>query len=212
MSTGQEAVMSAQPQENPLGIPGQETRQTQQEQVSGTVKKRAQNPNRLIRIEKVTLNVGAGKDPKQLERGVRLLKLITGIEPVKTVTMKRIAAWGLRPRLPIGCKLTLRNEQAQVILKRLLAAKDNHLKETQIDATGNISFGIHEYIDIPDVKYDPDLGVLGLEVCVTFERPGFRIKRRRMLKRKVPSRHRITKEEVITYLESNFSVSFKEDE
>lgn len=170
------------------------------------------NPNRLVRIEKVTLNVGAGKDPKQLERGTRLLKLITGIEPVKTVTMKRIAAWGLRPKLPIGCKITLRRDQAKNILSKLLAAKDNQLKETQIDTSGNISFGIHEYIDIPDVKYDPDLGILGLEVCVTFERPGFRIKRRRILQRKIPMRHRLTKEEVIAYLEKEFKVSFKEDE
>lgn len=64
------------------------------------------NPMRNIRIEKVTLNIGAGKDQNKLDKARLLLKAITGIEPVKTVTQKRIPGWGLRPGLPIGCKIT----------------------------------------------------------------------------------------------------------
>ena len=60
------------------------------------------NKMREIRIEKITLNIGAGKDVGKLEKGVKLLKNITGINPVKTVTQKRIPTWGLRPGLPIG--------------------------------------------------------------------------------------------------------------
>ena len=59
------------------------------------------NQMKNIRIEKVTLNVGAGKDQGKLERGIKLLKLLTGVDPVKTVTMKRVPSWGLRPNLPI---------------------------------------------------------------------------------------------------------------
>ncbi|MBN1156071.1 50S ribosomal protein L5 [Candidatus Woesearchaeota archaeon] len=168
------------------------------------------NPNRKIRIEKVTLNIGAGKEQDLLEKGLVLLKSITGVAPVKTITMKRIASWGLRPRLPIGCKVTLRKEKARKILARLLKAKDNQLSKKQIDDSGNVSFGIPEYIDIPDAKYDPKIGIMGLEVCLTFERPGYRIKKRKMLKRKIPSRHKITKEEVIEFLKKEFGVSFQE--
>ena len=110
------------------------------------------NPMRAIRIEKVTLNIGAGKDQTKLEKGMLLLKNITGINPVKTVTKKRIPNWGIRPGLPIGCKLTLRKQKAKEILLRLLDAKNNTLQEFQFDNKGNIAFGIHEYIDIPSAN------------------------------------------------------------
>lgn len=158
-----------------------------------------------ISIEKVTLNIGAGKDQARLEKGLVLLKSITDATPIKTITSKRIQEWGLRPGLPIGCKLTLRKDSAAKMLQRLLEAVDNRLREKQFDHNGNIAFGIHEYIEIPGVKYDPKIGIMGLEVCVTLERPGFRIKRRRLLPRKVPARHRISKQEAIDFMSSNFN-------
>lgn len=162
------------------------------------------------RIEKVTLNVGAGKEQSRLEKGVAVLKMITGIEPMKTVTNKRIPTWGLRPGLPIGCKLTLRKNKAVELLKRLLEAKSKKLLPSQFDEAGNISFGIHEYIDIPGVTYDPKIGVLGLQVCVTLEKPGYRIKRRRIGPRKISKKHTISKEEAMTFMQKNFGVSVGE--
>ena len=91
-----------------------------------------------IRIEKITLNVGAGKEQAKLEKGIKLLKIITGIDPVKTVATKRIPGWGLRPGLPIGCKITLRDEPANKLLTRLLEARDNKLVPKQFDNSGNI--------------------------------------------------------------------------
>ncbi len=162
---------------------------------------------RKIRIEKLTLNVGAGKDQTRLEKGIKLLKSISGFSPVKTFSKKRIAAWGIRPGLPIGCKLTLRGEKARALLKRLLQAKENTLKPEQFDANGNVAFGIHEYIDIPDAQYDPDIGIMGFEVCITLERPGYRIKRRHVAKKPIPQRHRISRDEAMAYLNSAFEVA-----
>jgi large subunit ribosomal protein L5 len=167
---------------------------------------------RNIRIEKVTLNVGAGKDQAKLEKGIKLLKRITGINPVTTTTSKRIPEWGIRPGLPIGCKLTLRKEAAKQLLSRLLVAKDNRLNEQQFDANGNIAFGIQEYIDIQDVEYDHDIGIMGLEVCVTLERPGYRIKRRRISRRKIHHKHKISKEEAINFMKQTFSITVGEEE
>ena len=158
-----------------------------------------------IKIEKVTLNIGAGKDQARLEKGIVLLRAITNATPIKTITSKRIQEWGLRPGLPIGCKLTLRKASAIKILPRLLEAVENKLMERQFDQNGNIAFGIHEYIEIPGVKYDPKIGIMGLEVCVTLERPGFRIKRRKLMQRKIPPRHRISKQEAIDFMASNFN-------
>jgi large subunit ribosomal protein L5 len=167
---------------------------------------------RDIRIEKLTLNIGAGKEQAVLEKGVTLLKSITGFSPVKTITQKRIANWGLRPGLPIGCKITFRNEKAEELAKRMLAAKDNLLSKSNFDDHGNMSFGIPEYIDIPDAKYDPKIGIMGLQVSVTLQRPGFRIKRRKIMKRKIPRKHEISQEDAITFMKNKFGIQISDEQ
>ena len=167
------------------------------------------NMMKSIRVEKVTLNIGAGKDQARLEKGVALLGAITNATPIKTVTNKRIQEWGLRPGLPIGCKITLRKQKAMLLLPRLLDAIEGRLKEKQFDENGNVAFGIKEYIEIPGVKYDPKIGIMGLEVCVTLERPGFRIKKRSIMSRKVPSRHRISKKEAMDFMSGSFKIQLE---
>ena len=169
------------------------------------------NPMRNIRIEKITLNIGAGKDEELLKRGVKLLKKITGVEPVQTITQKRIPSWNLRPGLAIGCKFTLRGKPAAEMLKRLLDANDKKLKSRQFDAHGNVSFGIPEYIDIPGVDYDPEIKILGLEVAVTLSRPGYRIKQRKVRPKKVGIHHRIKAEDAIQFMKDSFGVKIVEE-
>lgn len=166
---------------------------------------------RKIRIEKVTLNIGAGKDESKLKRGMKLLKNITGIEPVKTITQKRVPTWGLRPGLVIGCKITLRGKKAEDMLRKLLEAKENMLSEGQFDGQGNFSFGIEEYIDIPGVDYDPEIKIMGLEVAVTLERPGFRIKKRKLKSKPIPKRHRIEKGGALQFMKEIFNVKVAEE-
>ena len=170
------------------------------------------NKMKEIRIEKVTLNIGAGKDQKVLEKAMKLLESITGIPPIKTTTQKRIQSWGLRPGLPIGCKITLRGENAQKIIPRLIYAKDNVLEETYFDENGNISFGIKEYMDIKDAKYDPTIGKMGLQTSITLSRPGYRIKNRRLKKTKIPSNHRVSQEEAIQYMKQNYNIKIGEEQ
>ncbi len=158
-----------------------------------------QNPMREIRIEKVTLNIGVGKDEDLLKRGIKLLEKLTGCTPVKAVTKKRIPNWGLRPGLVIGCKVTVR-ENPEILLKRLLMAKSNQLKQSNFDNTGNFSFGIHEYIDIEGMSYDSELKIIGLEVAVTLTRPGYRTKIRKLNSKAVGKAHQVTKAEAIDFM------------
>ncbi len=169
------------------------------------------NPMQLPRIEKVTLNIGAGKDQTKLEKGMVLIKAITGIDPIKTITKKRIPEWGLRPGLPIGCKLTLRKAKAIDLLKRLLEAKEFKLTDSQFDESGNISFGITEYIDIPGVAYDPKIGIMGLQVCVSLEKPGYRIKRRKIAQKKLSKKQFVTKPEAIGFMQKEYNVHVGEE-
>jgi len=164
------------------------------------------NKMKEIRMEKLTLNVGAGTNQDLLKKSIALLKNLTGVEPVKTVTQKRIPGWGLRPGLPIGCKITLRGKSAEELLERLLRAKENKLKETSFDNDGNISFGIPEYIDIPGMEYDSNIGIIGFEVAVTLERPGYRVKKRKRRKAKVGKTHKIKHEEAITFFKEKYNI------
>lgn len=166
------------------------------------------NPMKKIQIDKVTVNFGAGKDQKKLDNGMKLIEMITGIEPVKTYTQARIPTWGLRPGLPIGAKITLRGDQAEDVLKRFLVAKEHKIKASCVDNNGNVSFGVSEYIDIPGVKYDPKIGVLGLQLSITLKRPGFRVQRRKLKTASVGKGHRITQEEAQEFLSKEFEVVF----
>src|SRR3989344_3721924 len=170
------------------------------------------NPMQQIRIEKLTLNIGTGGPGEKMEKALRLLKSITGAKPVKTTTKKRIAGWGLRPGLNIGCKVTLRGKKAEELFIRLLQAKNNTLSQEKFDEQGNFSFGIAEYLDVPKVEYDIQIGIIGFETAVTLSRPGFRISKRRIYKKKLPKKVHITKEESIDFMRSKYSVTVGEEE
>ncbi|MBI2573218.1 50S ribosomal protein L5 [Candidatus Woesearchaeota archaeon] len=158
------------------------------------------NPMREIRITKLTLNVGAGKNEDHLKKGLKLLEKLSPLKPVKTTTSKRIPGWGLRPGLAIGCKVTVR-KGAKELLKRLVVAKENTLLARNFDAQGSFSFGVPEYIDIEGLEYDPELKIMGLEVAVTLERPGYSVKKRKIHTSLVGKKHIITKQEAIAFVQ-----------
>ena len=164
------------------------------------------NPMKEIKIEKITLNMGVGKNEDMLKKGIVLLKKLSGdVNPVPTVTNKRIPGWALRPGLKIGCKVTVRKNTME-LLKRLLVAKGNALAQKSFDTQGNFSFGIPEYIDIEGLEYDPDLKIMGLEVAVTLQRPGFRIKSRKLKSKKIGSNHKISKDDAINFATQKLGV------
>ena len=157
-----------------------------------------------IKIEKVVLNIGATAE--NLEKGVRLLKLITGEKPAKRMSRKRIPSWGVRPKLEVGTVVTIRKNFEQ-LLKRLLVAKENTLRKKQV-SENNFSFGIKEYIEIPQMEYQRDIGIMGLDVTVVFKNYGRRVKIRKIKKGRVPKKQRIPKEEIIKFMEEKFSTKF----
>ncbi len=170
------------------------------------------NPMTQVRIEKITLNIGVGEAGDKLNKAVKLLEKITNAKPVQTITMKRIPSWGVRPKLAIGTKVTLRGKKAEDVLNRLFKANDNKINAKKFDNNGNLSFGIKEYLDVPGVEYDSTIGVIGLEVAVTLERPGFRIKKRKLLQSKVGRKHLISKEDAKDFIKGKFNVTIIEGE
>ncbi len=166
-----------------------------------------ENKMREIEIEKVVLSVGALAG--ELEKVTKLLEMISGMKAVKTHAKKRIPSFSIRPGLEIGAKVTIRGEEKEELLKRLLDSIGNKLKKKQI-ANEDFSFGIEEYIEIPGMEYQRDIGMKGLSVNVVFKRKGKRVEIKKIKKGKIPKRQRVTKEEIITFLKSKFNTEIME--
>ncbi len=165
-----------------------------------------ENPMRKMRIEKVVVNIGVGKSGEPLQRASMVLEELFGQKPSVRKARKTIRDFGVRKGEPIGVVVTLRGERAVEALKKLLQAKGNTLPASSFDENGSVSFGIKEHIDIPGVKYKPELGIFGMNVSVFITRPGYRVMYRRRAPSKVGHKHRVKREEAIEFMRSNFGV------
>ena len=173
--------------------------------------KLTENPMRQIRVEKVTLNIGCGDDKAKIEKATKLLQNITERTPLVTKS-KRRSTFGVAKGKPLGVMVTLRRQEALELLKRAFVAVENKIKSSQFDKDGNFNFGIREYIDIPGVRYSHEIGMMGLDVSVTLERPGYRVKKRRIRQAKIGRKHKIKKEEAVQWLRDNFGVEIIEQQ
>ena len=160
-----------------------------------------------IYLEKVVLNMGLGKSGDIIEIAKRALEQISGKKPSARFAKETQRDWGVRKGEPIGVAVTVRGDDAVALLKRLLEAKGNTVNGKSFDNFGNYSFGIKEHIDIPDVKYEPSIGILGLGISVTLSRPGYAVRTRSKHKASVGKTHVITNQEAKDYLTKEFGVT-----
>ena len=119
---------------------------------------------------------------------------------------------GTREGAPIGCKVTLREtEHIDKFLKDAFWCRENTLPSYNWDASGNLSFGIRDYTDFPEMKYDPEIGIFGMDVNVVLERPGHRVSRRRRRKASVGYSHRVSREESLEWFQGRFDLTVVEE-
>jgi ribosomal protein L5 len=170
-------------------------------------KNKSGNIMRKPMLEKVVLNCG-GTDDK-LEKGVKLLKILTGRTIKEVISHKRIPAFNVRPGLKTGCTVTLRGKEKEALLKRLLGAINNKIKKKQIQ-NNHFSFGIKEYLEIPDMEYQRDIGILGLDVTAVFKRAGKRVALKKIKAGKIPKKQDVTKEEIIDYLTNTLKINVED--
>ncbi len=140
------------------------------------LKKLEEQPMRKPRIEKVVVNLNVGKSGEPLEKATKVLKELTNQTPVKKKAKKTIRDFGIRQGEAIACVVTLRKQKAIDFLKKVLPVIDNKISRSSFDLQGNFAFGLKEHIEIAGVKYDPDVGIFGMDVCVSVNRPGQRVK------------------------------------
>ncbi len=158
------------------------------------------------KIDKVTINIGVGEAGERLSKAEKVLQSITNHKPVQTLSNTTNKDWAIRKRMPIGCKVTLRGKDSIEFLKEALSTRENKMADYSFDEQGNLSFGVPDHTLFKSQKYDPNIGIFGMDVCITMKKHGYRIKNRRIAPRKIPTRHRVTKEETIKYFSDAFTV------
>jgi len=168
-----------------------------------------ENKMRQTIVDKVTLNIGVGKAGQELENAKTLLERLSGAKAVPTHAKVRNPVFRIKKGDIIGTKATLRGPSSIEFVKKALKVKAFTLPQRSFDKEGNFSFGVPEYIEFPGAKYDPQIGMLGFDVCVTLRRRGFRVGKRRRGKSKIGQKHRLTKEDGIEFAKNVLSAKIE---
>ncbi len=163
-----------------------------------------------LRIEKVVVNIGVGEAGERLVKAQKVLGMLTGQTPMVTISRTTNRDLGIREGMPIGCKVTLRHDKAMEFLKRALWIRENRMAEYSFDPEGNLSFGVSDYTDFEGMRYDPEIGIFGMDVNVVIQRPGYRVRKRRIMSRRLPHRHRVTRDEAMDFMKEQFAVEVVE--
>jgi len=165
------------------------------------------NPMRIIKVGKVVVNIGLGKSGEAIERGKQVLEQVTGQKPSQRRAKKSIRDFGIHKGEPIGVAVTVRGEEAKGLIDKLLVAREKKLAVSSFDSKGSVSFGIKEHIEIPGIKYDPAIGILGMNVSVLLERPGYSVARRARRTSHVGKSHLVSQEESMNFFREKFGVT-----
>ena len=127
------------------------------------------------KVEKIVVNMGVGEavsNAKALDKAVEELQIITGQKPLITKAKKSIAGFRLREGMPIGAKVTLREERMYEFLDKLVTVslprvRDFHgVSKKAFDGRGNYTLGVKEQLIFPEVDYDLVDKVRGLDIVI----------------------------------------------
>ena len=164
------------------------------------------NAMRNLHVDKVVVNIGVGEAGERLVKAEKVLEMVTGHKPVETISKTINRDLGIRKGMPLGCKVTLRGEDAEEFIKKALVIREMRVPEYSFDKEGNMSFGISDYTDFEGMKYEPEIGIFGMDISVVLRRVGNRITQRALLQRRIPKSHRVDREEAIQYMKDTFEV------
>jgi large subunit ribosomal protein L5 len=164
------------------------------------------NPMKEIRMQKAVINIGVGDAGERLLKAEKVLKMVTGKKPIRTIAKTTNRDFGIRRGMQIGVKVTLRGKDAEEFVKKALWVRENRIATYSFDPEGNFSFGVQDYTDFPGMKYDPEIGIFGLDVSVSIARPGKRVSSRTILRRSIPKHNRVTHKEGVEWVQKKFNV------
>jgi large subunit ribosomal protein L5 len=133
------------------------------------------NEMQVPRLDKIVVNMGVGEatgDSKKPSVAAEDLGRITGQKAIVTHARNSIAGFKVRENMPIGAKVTLRQNRMYEFLDRLVTialprVRDfRGLNPKSFDGRGNFAMGIKEHIVFPEINYDQVDQIWGMDVIV----------------------------------------------
>jgi large subunit ribosomal protein L11e len=165
---------------------------------------------RKIFIDKLVINICVGESGDKLTKAARVLEELAGQKPVYSVARLTVRTFGIRRNEKIAAHVTVRGQKAEEILTKGLQVLEFELKDRYFSSTGNFGFGIQEHIDL-GLKYDPSVGIYGMDFYVVLARPGFRTARKKRSASRVGVQHRITKDDAKKWFIQKFNGNIRAD-
>jgi len=170
--------------------------------LSEVLEKEDENPMREVKVEKVVVHICVGESGQPLVNAEKILEQLTGQKPIRSKAKKTIQSFGIKRKEPISVRVTLRGKKAEEFLEKAFNVVGKRIKASSFDPWGNFAFGIEEHTDFPGMSYDPNIGIYGMDVMVSLCRRGYRVTKRRVARAKIPSTHRVNREDAIEYVKS----------
>lgn len=164
---------------------------------------REDNKMRKIEIDKLVINCCVGEGGDKLTKAAKVLKDLTGQEPVLNKARITIRSFSVRRGEKIACHVTVRGDKARDLLERGIKVKEYELPSKCFTENGNFGFGVDEHIDL-GLRYDPYTGIYGMDFYVVLKRPGLRVNRRKRARGKIGNFQKISAEEARDWFKRTF--------